>query len=58
MDPAGERPAEVARIVSLFGLALGLLVAVAVVGMFGLGFGFFAVAIGSALLFLFAAART
>jgi hypothetical protein len=31
---------------------------VAVVGMFGLGFGFFAVAIGSALLFLFAAART
>ena len=58
MDPAGEGPAGRARFVSLLGLALGLLAAIAVLGTFGLDFSFYAVAAGNVLLFIFVAART
>jgi hypothetical protein len=56
MDPAGEGPARIARFVSLLGLAVGLLAAVMLLGEFGSGFGFFAVSVGVALLFLLVAA--
>ena len=56
--PAGERPAQIARFVSLVGLAIGLVAAVMLLGDFGSGLGFFiAVAVG-AVLFLVAAVRT
>jgi len=58
MDPAGEHAAQLARSVALLGLALGLLVAAAAVATFALESGFWAVAVGGALLFEFAAVRT
>jgi hypothetical protein len=56
MDPAGEGPAWLARFVSLLGVAIGLLAAVMLLGEFGSGFGFFAVAVVVAFLFLLVAA--
>ncbi len=58
MDPGGEAPAQLARFVSLLGMALGLMAGVAAMGTFGLDFSFWAVAVGSALLFAYVAART
>jgi hypothetical protein len=58
MDPAGKGPALAARFVSLLGLALGLLAAIAVLGTFGLDFTFYAAAVGAVFLFLVVAART